>query len=80
MRLQHAFDKGMAEELWLAVCDEKNSERAMKLLEPMLKGSFAKIKDRVRIIGWRDLYNLYVRIKEHEDLLKKLAKRKFKIV
>jgi hypothetical protein len=63
------------EQLWLVVSDEAEAERAKKLVEPRLKGSFAKIKEKVKILGWKELHDMYNGIKSHSELIKELSKR-----
>jgi len=74
-RLAHAYDLWGCEQLWLVVSDEARAERARRLVEPGLKGSFARIRGRVRILGWRELHELYASLKPHGDLVRDLAKR-----
>jgi len=74
-RLAHAYDIWGCEQLWLIVSDEAKSERARKLLEPMLKGSFARIRDRVIIVGWEDLQSMYESVEPYKELLERLSKR-----
>jgi hypothetical protein len=74
-RLAHAYDIWGCEQLWLIVSDEAKSERARKLLEPRLKGSFAKIRDRVIIVGWEDIHNMYETVEPYKELLERLSKR-----
>jgi hypothetical protein len=74
-RLAHAYDIWGCEQLWLIVSDEAKSERARKLLEPRLKGSFARIRDKVIIVGWEDLQSMYESVEPHKELLERLSKR-----
>jgi hypothetical protein len=43
----------------------------------MLEGSFATIRDRVRVLGWRRLYDLYLALEQYHlrNLLKRLSER-----
>jgi hypothetical protein len=74
-RLAHAYDVWGCEQLWLIVSDEAKSERARKLLEPRLKGSFARIRDKVIIVGWEDLQSMYESVEPYKELLERLSKR-----
>jgi hypothetical protein len=74
-RLAHAFDKWRCEQLWLVVSDEARAERAKKLIQPMLEGSFARIKSRVKILGWKELHDTYISIKLYSELVKELSRR-----
>ena len=74
-RLAHAFDMWRCEQLWLIVSDEAKAERARKLVQPMLEGSFARIKDRVKILGWKELHDMYMSIKQYGELVKEFSKR-----
>jgi hypothetical protein len=74
-RLSHAYDHWHCEQLWLVVSDEESSEKARKLVEPMLKGSFSKIRKKTHIISWKDLHEMYTAIVLHKEHLKELSKR-----
>jgi hypothetical protein len=74
-RLAHAYDIWGCEQLWLIVSDEAKSERARKLLEPWLKGSFARIRNKVIIVGWEDVHNMYKSVEPHKELLEMMSKR-----
>jgi hypothetical protein len=74
-RLAHAYDMWHCEQLWLIVNDEARKERAEKLIEPRLSGSFAKIKEKVKILGWKELHDMYMSIKPYSDLVKELSRR-----
>jgi len=65
-RLEHARHKWNCERLWLIVSSESKRERALAL---------ARSKERVRVLDWKDLHELYSKLKPHESLLKDLAKR-----
>ena len=74
-RLTHVHDLWGSEQLWLIVGDEAISERARRLVEPRLRGSFARIRDKLVILGWRELHNFYINLEPHRELLKRMAKR-----
>jgi len=74
-RLAHAHDMWGCEQLWLIVSDEAKSERARRLLEPMLKGSFARIRNKVIIVGWEDLQSMYESVEPYKEFLEMLSKR-----
>jgi len=74
-RLAHAYGLWGCEQLWLIVSDEARAERARRLVEPRLRGSFARIKDRARILGWRELHELYTSLKPYGDLVRDLGAR-----
>jgi hypothetical protein len=73
--LSHAYDSWRPEQLYLVIEDESDSERARKLIEPRIKGAFARISGRLRIITWRDIYRLYSNLDKDRQLLKEIAKR-----
>jgi hypothetical protein len=75
IRLAHAHDKWRCEQLWLIVSDEAKAERAKKLIEPRLKGSFARIKDKVKILSYKELHNMYTSLKSYKELLISMSKR-----
>jgi len=74
-RLKHAYDVWNCQQLWLIVSDETRAERAKKLVEPRLKGSFARIRDRVKIMGYEELHNMYTSLKPYKELLTSMSKR-----
>jgi len=74
-RLKEAWDKWHPPELYLVVADESSMERARALVEPHLMGSFAGLKGKLSIHGWKEFYDLYKSVSQHADLLKKLSKR-----
>ncbi len=73
--LAHAYDTWRPEQLYLVVEDERDSERAKKLLEPRVRGAFARISSRLRIIGWLDLHTIYEGLKPKGELVKELSKK-----
>jgi hypothetical protein len=74
-RLKHAYDVWNCQQLWLVVSDEASAERARKLVEPVLRGAFEEIRDRVIILGWRDVHRLHMCLKHYKDVLKELMRR-----
>jgi len=74
-RLTHAYDVWGCEQLWLVVSDEAEAERARRLVEPRLRGSFARIRDKLIVIGWRDLHNMHASLRPHKEMLKSMSKR-----
>jgi len=74
-RLLHARHKWNCDQLWLVVGDEASAGRARLLVKPMLEGSFATIRDRVRVLGWRRLYDLALEPYHLRNLLKRLSER-----
>jgi hypothetical protein len=74
-RLTHARHMWNCEQLWLIVSDEARAERARALVEPRVRGSFALIREKLRVLSWSELHDLYSKLKPHEELLKDLAKR-----
>jgi len=74
-RLTHAYDVWGSERLYLIVGDEGDTERARSLVEPRVKGAFARIADKLRIVGWIDIYAVYESLRRKEELIRDLAKR-----
>jgi hypothetical protein len=74
-RLTHAKDMWNCEQLYLVISDEAKASRVMNLVEPRLRGSFAKIKDRLTVLGYEDIVNLHSSLEKWKDLLAKLSKR-----
>ena len=75
IRLAHARDKWNCEQLWLIVSDEASAEKARKLVEPILKGAFEEIKNKVRILGWKELHKLHMYLKRYKDTLRDLIRK-----
>ena len=73
--LSHAYDTWRPEQLYLIVEDERDGERAKMLVEPRVKGAFARIANKLRVVGWSDVYEVYECLKHKEDLVKNLTKR-----
>ena len=73
--LAHAYDAWRSEQLFLIVEDEKDTERAKRLVEPRIRGAFARISQRLKIVGWADIYMIYENLKRKEELVKVLTKR-----
>jgi hypothetical protein len=63
------------EQLWLIVSGEAKAERARELIQPMLEGSSARIKTRIRILGWKELHDVYMSVKQYGELVKELSRR-----
>jgi predicted transcriptional regulator len=74
-RLKHAYDVWNCQQLWLVVSDEASAERARKLVEPILKGAFEEIRDKVRILSWKELHELHTYLKHYRDILKDLIRK-----
>ncbi|MEM2364268.1 MAG: EVE domain-containing protein, partial [Candidatus Bathyarchaeia archaeon] len=74
-RLTDAYDMWRAEQLYLIVADERDLERARKLVEPHLRGAFSRIGKRLKVLAWSQVRELYEGLKAHIDLVKDFAKR-----
>jgi len=48
-RLKHALDRWNINGLYLVVTEEEDADKARRLVEPQLRGSFHELMDRVRI-------------------------------
>jgi hypothetical protein len=72
--LAHAYDTWRPD-LFLIVGDIRDSKRARRLVEPHVRGAFARIARRLRIIGWADIYSIYNGLKTREELIKDLTRR-----
>jgi hypothetical protein len=73
-RLAHAYDMWRCEQLWLVVSDEGRAERARRLAEPRLRGSFARLRGRLEVLG-RGLHGLHAALRQHAELARRLARR-----
>ena len=73
--LTHAYDKWGAEELYLIVSDESDLNRARKLVEPRIRGTFVKIFGRLKVLTWPGLKEVYDNLKPHENFVRDLSKR-----
>ena len=65
-RLKHALDKWNINGLYLVVTEEEDVDKARRLVEPQLRGSFNELMDRIRI--WTAK-----RVKEVRDTLVKYS-------
>jgi len=74
-RLTHARHMWNCDQLWLIVSDEARADRARALVEPRMRGTFASIGDKLRVLSWKELHDLYSKLKPHQELLKDLAKK-----
>ena len=68
------------EQLWLMVSNEAEADRVRALVEPRVRGTFASIRGRLRVLSWKELHDLYSKLKPNQELLKGLAKRLSKTV
>ena len=78
-RLAHAWHKWRAPELYLIILDETDKIKAIKLVDPHIRGTFAEIKYFLRILTWKDIKYLYQDIKRHEKLLMMLSRRRIEL-
>jgi len=74
-RLTHARHMWNCDQLWLIVSDEARADRARALVEPRMRGTFASIREKLKVLSWEELHDLYSKLKPHQELLKDLAKR-----
>jgi len=58
VRPTHIYDLWHPE-LYLVVVDEKGYERAEKLVRPLMKGAFVKIRDKLIILSVKDVVSLH---------------------
>ncbi len=75
VRLKHAWDVWRCTQLYLVVSDERRADRARQLVEPRIRGAFASLRGRLVILGWEDVHELYTKLKDHSELLKRLSDR-----
>lgn len=73
-RLVHAFDLWRPE-LYLIVADEADLDRARRLVEPRVRGAYARIAGRLKVLAWIEVKKLYDDIKSHKELIKDLMRR-----
>jgi predicted RNA-binding protein len=73
--LAHAYDVWRPESLYLVVLDERDLERAKKLIEPRLKGAFSRLRGKLRVLTWKEITTLYSILNQQKDLIKELASR-----
>lgn len=59
-------------ELYLVVSDEKDRERAEKLVEPVVKSAFSRIKYELVVLSIQDILDMYECLgkKERVELVK----------
>jgi len=73
--LAHAYDVWRPESLYLVVSDERDLERAKKLVEPRLKGAFSRLRGRLKVLTWGEVVTLHSALNQQKDLIKELASR-----
>ncbi|MEM4592171.1 MAG: hypothetical protein QW196_02090 [Sulfolobales archaeon] len=75
-RLTHAYDLWRPE-LYLVVADEKDLERARKLVEPRLSGAFTRIRNKLTILSPTTLVEIHECLskKRVSEVVKQLLKR-----
>jgi len=73
--LAHAYDVWRPERLYLVVSDERDSDRAIRLVEPRLRGAFSRLRRRLKVLTWNEVKVLYDNLMPHRVLVKDLAER-----
>jgi len=73
--LMHAYDVWRPESLYLIVLDEKDIHRAVKLVEPYVKGAFYRISRRLRIYTYTNVKELYESLQAHKEFVRDLSTR-----
>ncbi|MEM0473060.1 MAG: hypothetical protein QXT23_06160 [Acidilobaceae archaeon] len=75
-RLAHAHDMWRPE-LYLIIADERELERARKLVEPRLSGAFTRIKNKLTILSPTTLFKIFECLSKEElgEIVKQLSKR-----
>lgn len=75
-RLAHAYDLWHPE-LYLVVADERDRDRAKKLVEPRMRGAFARLRDRLTIMSLDDVLGIHECLSKEKlrELVKQLSGR-----
>jgi len=73
--LAHAYDVWRPESLYLVVSDERDLERAKKLVEPRLKGAFSRLRGRLKVLTWKEVLTLHTTLGSQRELVRELASR-----
>ena len=73
-RLNHAYDV-WGSELYLVITEEKDFERARKLINPYLKGAFHRLRDKIEILLPNQISEITKTIQKHKQILKKLTRK-----
>jgi hypothetical protein len=73
--LAHAYDVWRPEALFLVISDEKDLTRAKKLVEPIVRGAFSRISNRLRLYTGAGIKELHSNLEIHKEVLKDLARR-----
>jgi len=76
--LAHAYDVWRPECLYLVVSDEKDLERAKRLVEPRLKGAFSRLRGRLKVLTWKEVLTLHSTLSPQRELVKELASREMR--
>ncbi len=73
--LMHAYDVWRPEGLYLIVLDERDVNRAQRLVEPYVKGAFYRISKRLRIYTYLSIKELYENLQSYKELVRDLSER-----
>ena len=74
-RLMEAYDKWNTPELYLVIDDETDLRRIERLIDKPLRGAFARIRDRVKVLTIEDLSLIHECLLPVKDRIKMLAKK-----
>lgn len=74
-KLKHAYDTWGAKHLWLIVCDERDPEKARKVLEAGLKGPFSMIERFIKIKTWLEIHEVYQKLIQYKQILREFSER-----
>ena len=73
--LTHAYDIWRPEQLYLIVLDERDLNRALKLVEPRLMGAFSRIRERLKVLTCKEVKELYDNLSSYGSLIKELSRK-----
>lgn len=73
--LTHAYDVWRPMALYLIVLDEKDLNRANKLVEPRIRGAFSRIRGRLKVLTYNEVTILHNTLSPVKQLIKDLASR-----
>jgi len=73
--LTHAYDIWRPEQLYLIVLDERDLNRALKLVEPRLMGAFSRLRERLKVLTCKEVKELYDNLSSYGSLIKELSRK-----
>ncbi|MEM3068296.1 MAG: hypothetical protein QXH58_00085 [Nitrososphaerales archaeon] len=74
-KLQHARDVWRGSDLFIVITEERDFERAKRIIEPHLRGAFHRLKGLLMVLTADKIAHLHSFLMDYKELLHKLTKR-----